>query len=182
MLHIKDKSLFNIKLLSLEYVKLKIKYSKQQDIVKAPGYHKSHYSYQILNRVADIDDSFEKLNSQHNETHHNPDCNQYLDLVDKCYQLVTTAVEWEHAAKNIQLNQNDIMTYLADGHSGVLLSLKRIETVAKQCRTRAMSGIHENTAFGKGYCPKCLKELHTSVSELQISLSDIFKHKLSRLH
>lgn len=189
MLHIKDKSLFSLKILSFEYIKLKLENPEYQEIIHSPEYKNEAYSYHVLERVADIDDSFEQIKtSPVTRSHEQPE--DFHQLVERCYLLVGTAIGMQDNELQPGLSQDAVRFALRQYPASITSGLKKIESVAKRCHTKSCSGkfiLDKAHKLNKAepqhqltYC--CINDLHQSVADLQLSLQDVFSMKLQRIH
>ncbi|MCL1036126.1 hypothetical protein L2750_03010 [Shewanella submarina] len=190
MLHIKDKSLFSLKILSFEYIKLKLENPGQQDITQSPKYRNEAYSYQVLARVADIDDSFEQIKSREAPIALDDLPGNYLELVDRCYLLVGTAIGLDETQLQPGCSRDSIRSALRQYPEAISSRLQQIEYIAKKCRhTKADNKFILDKCHSlkvpkskDGHSPCCINDLHRSVADLQFSLKDVFSMKLQRIH
>lgn len=191
MLHIKDKGLFNIKVLSLEYVKLKIQH-QNQDIYLSTQFKNAAYSYEIMTRVADIDECFDKIQTSFCLMTLKDIVFYHHDILRKCYLLVGAAINIDPVVLNSNLAENLIQESLVNLPVDISQKLKKVESVSLNCkhqliaRYQALHKASKLTAKGINSADNdylnALENLHISVSELQLSLNDIFTQKLSRTH
>ncbi|MCF1429242.1 MAG: hypothetical protein LPH21_18845 [Shewanella sp.] len=190
MLHIKDKSLFNLKILSFEYIKLKLENPGQQEITQSPKYRNEAYSYQVLSRVADIDDCFEQIKSPSSSANTQVADSGYLQLIDRCYLMVGTAIGLEDDKLQSGLSRDHIETALQQYPQTIISRLQKIESVATNCGhlnpakdfiVQLVKPLNKRCKKSHSSC-YCINELHRSVADLQLSLQDVFSMKLQRLH
>ncbi|MGI2259025.1 hypothetical protein [Shewanella sp. GXUN23E] len=190
MLHIKDKSLFSLKILSFEYIKLKLENPGQQEITQSPRYRNEAYSYQVLSRVADIDDCFEQIKSPSSSPDTPAADSGYLQLIDRCYLMVGAAIGLEDDKLQPGLSRDHIKTALQQYPQAIISRLQKIESVATNCghlnptKDFIVQPVKPINKRGKQeHSPGCcINELHRSVADLQFSLQDVFSMKLQRLH
>ena len=191
MIHIKDKSLFSLKILSFEYIKLKLKNSGQQDDhTELAQYPNEAYSYQVLSRVADIDDSFDQIKASSTDK----DClvppHDVMELVERCYLLVGTAIGMEEDDLQPGHSKDNIKSALKHYPKNITSKLKKIESVANYSAKKHHQSLFiykDNSDIDDNYSMSYenifdINDLHQSVADLQVSLTDVFSMKLNRIH